>query len=1741
MKIKNFKEKILSLVLCIAIILTYFSGMPRLLAEDNNIDLSNALHFIIRHWHTVTPDSKEYEIEESNGNHFLIIEGYIVNDNNSYKFYVKKNKELEEITKSDSSYIEKVDTSSGTITLKVNPVNGSDGKPLEHFSGFSVSAGHSTVDTSGDDKITITYNKNVHLAKAHVFYSAENLMVAGSDDDAVFGTKEDTGSDEKDTAFVYTYTTTDENHKIGDVVKDENDKPILDESNLNGKKDVIKTKVYSTLEGLHTDRTASVNKTSNDGRTFDIDLESWFTNKDIPTVGLILDASGSMAFTSDDPKAINIKDLDLTDEQKEELTNKELKNSEAETIATNSGWEKYFLDDNQISLILDEHNVDDSHLGISDYTYYIYDSRDATKEYVPIGYWDGKTTKKVTTTQNYFTELDDENSLIGYYSFSKGDYPDNSNLSTNRDWLLNSVTGEYAKEVKQISLSEGGTFEGKDAVTDWPTGHNDLHMVENSGFDLTKSNNGIMLDAVPTGNEFTISYTLTKIENNGNNKDQTNASDQKPADILYIGNTTIDSKNTNFLRTYRAGNSSRNRYKGSNNKDNGDNGFNYNNVFNQTPKIITHVYKNGNLTTYINGSNEETQNKDKQLTLNDKNIIINGISDDYNGGSIYIDDIYVFNSALSEDEIKKLEKTSTVEREVAIEDEQIVGMIDNKFESQKGWYYVNQGSDYSSIFNEDINTSKSLIGISTSTKEEFEFNDDIKLPESHDESLDGGGTQKVYKPNEDTAIKFYIDEDGYLRCFFMSGTKKENIGTSYVYVSEDEDYTKAEVLQRALGSFVTKLGEESPGSEVSAVRFSTNNMAGDLSKLVLLDWTDDTKESSSMLSLDRGENNGGFLDFTFSENGLRQYNYGLTGGTYTWTGLQAFKDNLSDTVDEKSKNKYIIIFTDGKDNEYNSESSEENNKAIELANELKDDGYTIYTVLLPGGPVKNNPDSDEDDYDLAKKFLMELSGTDNKDEKKDGYFYSTEELKNRDTKGNSVDEITNIFTNDILSQITDNLDNYSVKDYIDPRFDLVDANNNVWHLNSEGNVLVNSNTKYTLSDSESQEITLSNDSDVDKTARKAKLYYDSNKDMYYLVWDKQTIPGCTLEADRLAVWNARITVRAKDDFIGGNAVLTAGHDEKMNYVYSSDDKTASSGTDKAIRVTSEEASSDKPQNEYPSKGFPRVTVNVTPNKGDLNDEQTIYMGEELTENSIIQKIATKTKEKTTDNKYTIYYWEYLERYSNLKENSDSLDELAKKIVNSNSSGLNLDYYYLPDSNEGEKHNQTGTEDHKKDNLGNLTYIWNTGNKKYPEDGIVKDTDTRSSSLSVTYTALPINSEVKSISTNSNSREDLTNELVKEEKEKNKIYDWDSEYKPVVGEEVNKETILTGNYTTNIVSGDIVLQMEINEKDKEILNGKEITYSADLYREYKSNNETESKKEKVGTLTAKYNSNSNTNNQTPELVTATISYEDDYGYAETYGLPIGVYTLEKNEKTNPGSSLLTFGDIENIEITEDNQNLFNIGTDNKHAVNYKAYADGNEAQLGTAYEYTKKYTDSRYALFQVEVEEVPTGSISIEKEAIGKNVDENLEFEFTINLTSPVENPIETDKITVNGNNTETSKISWTKNEETNSVTGTFKLKHKEKITLGNIPKDTTYTIKETNKHDYDLKAVTLNSEFKTKESSYNGKVTANKTDEWKFVNASPVSLPESGGIGTTIFYIIGGILLTISTIIFIYTRKKKHC
>lgn len=65
-----------------------------------------------------------------------------------------------------------------------------------------------------------------------------------------------------------------------------------------------------------------------------------------------------------------------------------------------------------------------------------------------------------------------------------------------------------------------------------------------------------------------------------------------------------------------------------------------------------------------------------------------------------------------------------------------------------------------------------------------------------------------------------------------------------------------------------------------------------------------------------------------------------------------------------------------------------------------------------------------------------------------------------------------VFTNEVLKNIAKDLEEYTVKDYIDPRFDLVDANENVIHLNADGKITINASTSSIDINSDGYKVTL---------------------------------------------------------------------------------------------------------------------------------------------------------------------------------------------------------------------------------------------------------------------------------------------------------------------------------------------------------------------------------------------------------------------------------------------------------------------------------------------------------------------------------------------------------------------------------------------------------------------------------------------------------------------------------------------
>ena len=181
----------------------------------------------------------------------------------------------------------------------------------------------------------------------------------------------------------------------------------------------IDNEYYNTGYGLHTNKTASVADGYDDGRTFDVNLESWYVGENPVDVATILDASGSMAWTMDTLDYMWVSDY-LTDEEVNTLkaeynitdvaVGKDENYDSEEKIALLSEIQSKspdnYLPQDVVDMILDPKNTDNSKLGYDKYMYYVYEARSSVSEFVPLGYWDGGIDPMA------------DPSLIGYYPFS---------------------------------------------------------------------------------------------------------------------------------------------------------------------------------------------------------------------------------------------------------------------------------------------------------------------------------------------------------------------------------------------------------------------------------------------------------------------------------------------------------------------------------------------------------------------------------------------------------------------------------------------------------------------------------------------------------------------------------------------------------------------------------------------------------------------------------------------------------------------------------------------------------------------------------------------------------------------------------------------------------------------------------------------------------------------------------------------------------------------------------------------------------------------------------------------------------------------------------------------------------------------------------------------------------------------------------------------------------------------------
>ena len=718
-------------------------------------------------------------------------------------------------------------------------------------------------------------------------------------------------------------------------------------------------------------------------------------------------------------------------------------------------------------------------------------------------------------------------------------------------------------------------------------------------------------------------------------------------------------------------------------------------------------------------------------------------------------------------------------------------------------------------------------------------------------------TRKFTPAENERSLQFYIDNYGYLRCFYCTGDYSWKVSSSkwsynprtfcsVVYVKEkydvnkrikgEEDYgnpTKYEELNYALNQFYQNLAKYSDLSNSAIVRFSTHNLIQGNSKdevetnavdhlkmLIMKDWTnwsDKYIDSNKELTYDKYLQD--LLIPTADETSIRtenssarpdilEYPYVMTGGTYTWTGLKAFYDNMVNTdklssgdtvynIANDARDKYLIIFTDGRDNLVDNTKDKKYvtnfgykdgnaQKGVEYygnfapyyngvqknlnydselakawADKLKDEGYTIFCVMLATGSI--SPTTNEEEYNKAYKFLETLAG--DKDGERD-----VDDCISVVGVDNTLEEA---FA-DILTQIQLPRNDYTVQDYIDPRFDLVDKDGNLYKLGAGGKITVTKDgeaveslttlTGTTTGTVSGNTVTVENIIDkIDKKEaaiglaytpresymvnRKADsssddgydtgnigtgyIYYDDVKDMYYLRWTDQIIPmeneafDTAIDHKNLDVWSATIRLKAKDDFIGGNNILTNGNEAGENLVYSdatienmTDNPTLYftedelkdykvegkdgeynvpyrvklcrlSGTDRKINAVDAGGVSQAVYGngiDIPSSGFPRTTVNVRLLPLDANDlNDVIYMGEVVSPTMMLADL---------ENGYMTgsYYLQYLERYAYRVYGTEAdkmpLIELLNKWLKINEEEVEaktftIPYIYLPDPEYGE--------------------------------------------------------------------------------------------------------------------------------------------------------------------------------------------------------------------------------------------------------------------------------------------------------------------------------------------------------------------------------------------------------------------------------------------------------------------------
>ncbi|MBP3899934.1 MAG: protein kinase, partial [Blautia sp.] len=196
-------------------------------------------------------------------------------------------------------------------------------------------------------------------------------------------------------------------------------------------------------------------------------------------------------------------------------------------------------------------------------------------------------------------------------------------------------------------------------------------------------------------------------------------------------------------------------------------------------------------------------------------------------------------------------------------------------------------------------------------------------------------------------VEMYVDENRHLCCNYLLSPGAGTQHTSYVYERKDDNPNRIEVLQSLVSELVLSAEQKFAAPQFSLIRFSTDTFEDE--KLLVRNWTDDPAKAIS--SLNRTYSNGKNIGEE-QNDGTLLYNYGVTPDTSTRTGLRAFL-RLQGPLTDASQKRVIILMGEGADtDELGTEKDENGFSADDYVQELKNEGYTVVTVLFLGSSGK---------------------------------------------------------------------------------------------------------------------------------------------------------------------------------------------------------------------------------------------------------------------------------------------------------------------------------------------------------------------------------------------------------------------------------------------------------------------------------------------------------------------------------------------------------------------------------------------------------------------------------------------------------------------------------------------------------------------------------------------------------------------------------------------------------------------